>query len=163
MGARGTKSTGHHRGLTPARRAAAVQCFRESGIYARVHEALGVPERTFSDWRRDDPTFQAELDAAARELDMEIGALGRHALQQHIEDAVAGKRITKTRQGTRRIAGGEEEVVTFEETEPVTLNIAAVRTALTRMNPEWTHPRQQVDMRISQVEDVWDSVHEDDK
>ena len=129
------------RGLTPARRKKAVREFSVSGIYARVADALGVDYDTLLLWRRADPSFQEELDVAGEEYDQRICFKYRQAIELHADSVLAGERLPDRYQVDPK-GGGR---VLVQEGEKVPLNAALARTALTRMDPRWTHPKQEVE------------------
>ena len=134
------KGNGLNRGLTQERRETALAAHRQTGCYARTAAAMGIPDRTFRHWLVKDPTFKDELDAQERELDRDIGVLARKRLQEHLE-SVGAMRVT-SRKRTRDKRG---EDFTEEVEERVEANVAMVRTALTKMDPTWTHPKQEVE------------------
>ena len=151
-------SRGHMRGLTKERRATALAAYRRTGIFARVYESMGVPERTFFGWMERDPTFREELEAEGRKLDSEIGQLARNAVQQHLEDVLAKKRVKRTQQAIVQRTG---EVRSLESDEPVELNVALARTALTKMDRAWTHPDTKQEVTVKTVGDAIDELSDD--
>ena len=123
-------------GLTPERRQAALGGYRESGVYAHVAKAMGVGESTFHNWRKVHPDFDEELKAIGREIDLRIGHLYRSATEQHALDVLARKRVIRHQQALDR----DGQVHTLEHQEPTVLNVSLARTALTKLDPEWTRP-----------------------
>ena len=143
---------GHSRGLTKERRKMALRIFAETATYARVYEALGVDAETLKRWRDANPDFQAELDEAERQYDRRIGELARTRLDEHLQ-SIGTMRVTRRRH-TRDNKG--EAYVEVDE-EPVEANVAMVRTALTKLDRDWTHPRNDVNVNVSTAEKVWDA------
>ena len=120
------------RGLTKEKREAVLVAYSATGIIARAAAAVGVCEKTIRNWRDADPTFAAELVEAARICDQRIGHLARRALEMELEAYVNREPIVEqalTRTG---------EVRTLHQHRP--LNVAAVRTALTKLDPAWVKP-----------------------
>ena len=142
---------GGQRGLTKERRASLIEHVRATGVYAHAYRALKIPRGTFDHWRRHDPTFQSELDEACRELDREIGTLGRRALHKALDDFIEGRPVP-----TPTVINKTGEVVDLDM--PRELNVAAVRTALTKLDPTWTHPTQAHDVKLTMTEQVWDEA-----
>ena len=125
-------------GLTPARRARALEHYGVSGLYARVYEALGVCQNTFTRWRKENPDFQAELDEVGRAVDRRIGELARSVLEQRLEDMRDRRRPSQ-----QAIVQRTGEVVELEG--PPEYDVASIRTGLTKLDPSWTHPKQEVE------------------
>ena len=141
---------GTGRGLTDERMEAAVAAYRATGIYARAAEAVGISARRFAEWRKEHPPFQEALDAAGREYDAHIGTIARRALHQELEACLNGVpewEDALTRDGTK---------VRLERSRR--LNVAAARTALTKLNPEWTHPKQDVALTVTTAGALLDAL-----
>ena len=153
--ARGTTRThkAAHIGLTPARRAKATAAFRETGIYARAAEACGVADETLTSWRKKHPDFDAELTEAGRALDAEIGTLARNVLKDELEAFSRGDTVP-----TPVLAPKSERVVVLDM--PRSMNVAAVRTALTKLDPAWTHPKQEI--QVNQFSTALDALQKDE-
>ena len=134
------KQAGKQRGLTDLRRKAILGQVRTHGCYARAYEALGIPHSTFYLWLEAHPDFHDELRAATAEVDARVGQKARHALEGHFDDVLSRATVRRTREAPIAVAGGGQEVVTLVEEEPVELNPALVRTALTKLDRAWTHP-----------------------
>ena len=119
-------------GLTQARRAAAVAAYARCGVFARVAEHLGVDGRTLRRWREESPDFDAELKAAGEQLDIRIGELARHKLEEYFESVgdmlVVEEKDTVSNQGKN---------YTEVRRQRVLLNPAFVRMALTKLDPDW--------------------------
>ena len=131
------------RGLTKARWKKAVRVYETCGLYARVSEALGVDHETLLRWRQATPEFQADLDAAAERYDSHIGSLARSALEMSIQRQLDGAKLPDryavSRTGERFLA---------EEGAPYEVDAAKLRTALTKLDPSWTHPKKEVDVTV---------------
>ena len=125
------------RGLTKERWKQAVRAYSRCGIYARVAEALGVDDETLRNWRHANPEFQADLDEAERRYDRSIGELARTALQKDLDAYIAGEPVLE------EVMNAKGDIATLKK--PRHLNIAAVRTGLTKMDREWTHPKVEVE------------------
>ena len=138
------------RGLTPERRVSALRAYSESGVYARVCEALGISEDTLKVWRDADPSFQAELDEAGRQCDRRIGQLARKALEVDLAAYLAGEPLLEEVMNAKGIVKALKK--------PRPLNVGMVRTALTKLDPSWTHPVQQVDVTVTTVGEALDAI-----
>ena len=125
--------------LTPVRREKVLRAFRDTGIYARAAAAAGVDDSTLRTWRTDNPDFQAELDMLRAAYDLEVGQKARCALSQELDRFIAGEPIHE-----QAVVQRDGSVVTLEQ--PRQLNVSAVRTALTKLDRDWTHPKQEVDV-----------------
>ena len=134
------KKRAAERGLTPIRRRKAIRAFADTGIYVRAADACGVDEDTLANWRKKHPDFQAELDEAGCEYDRRVGMKARCALEQQLDRQLSGDRRPSrygvTQQGDR---------VLVEEGDLYEVDAAKLRTALTKLDPSWTHPRQEVE------------------
>ena len=128
-----------HLGLTPTRREKLICAFRASGVYARAAEAAGVAESTLRDWRAQHPDLDAELLVLGEEYDREIGQKARCALSEELDRFLAGDPVAE-----QVVVQKSGEVVTLAQ--PRHLNVAAVRTALTKLDRTWTHPPQEVEV-----------------
>ena len=128
---------GRARGLTKERWRAALCAHLRTGIYARTAAAIGVTYETLRTWRRECPEFEAELQAVDRQVDERIGHLGRAALEQELEDYVSRRPLVEEQ------SDGQGGKVALQKDR--TLNVAAARTALTKLNREWTHPKTEVE------------------
>ena len=138
------------RGLTPERRVSALRAYAESGVYARVAEALGVHEDTLHRWRNADPDFQAALDEAGRQHDLRIGQLARKALEVDLTAYLNGEPLRE------QVMNAKGDIATLDKPRP--LNVGMVRTALTKLDPSWTHPVQQVDVTVTTVGEALDAI-----
>ena len=124
-------------GPTDALLDAAVAAYGRDPCYRRVAAHIGVPERTFRRWR-EDPTLAARFAEASARYDRRIGELARSVLEQ---------RLTDMRDRRRPV----EEVVLQKSGEVVErklapeYDVATIRTALTKLDPSWTHPKQEVE------------------
>lgn len=125
-------------GLTKERRAKAIESFREYAVYARAADAVGVSRSRFDEWRTEHPDFQAELDEAARQYDLNVGQLARCALTKHLNEYL--NETPTWAEGIVQKTGQKAKLRSERD-----LNIAAIRTGLTKLDPDWTHPRQQVE------------------
>lgn len=134
------KARAPHNGLTAARRRKALRAFAETGIYRRAAEACAVDEDTLLHWRRGHPDFEAEMDEAGREYDQRIGMKARCALEQQLDRQLAGDRRPDRYGVTQK---GDRVLV--EQGDLYEVDAAKLRTALTKLDPEWTHPRQKVE------------------
>ena len=139
-------------GLTPARREAAITAFSRLGVYARVAEHLGVCESTLRKWKQADAEFRAELEEAGRTLDLTIGQLGRSALYKELAAFLAGEPVRE------QVATKNGRVLTLVQPRP--LNVAAVRLALTKLDPTWTHPKQETELTLKTAGELIDELPE---
>ena len=137
-------------GLTPERWVSAVSAYLRYGVFARVAQELDVTERTLYDWREKHPDFQAALDEAGRHHDTRIGQLARKALEVDLEAYLAGEPLRE------QVMNAKGDIATLDK--PRVLNIGAVRTALTKLDPAWTHPKQQVDVTVTSVGQALDAL-----
>ena len=135
-------------GLTPARRAKALEYYAASGLYARVYESLGVHQSTFERWRKQHPDFQAELDAVGAAVDRRIGELARSVLEQRLIEM--RDRVRPRQQGIVQKTG---QVVELEQ--PHHYDIATIRTGLTKLDPLWTHPPKE---NLAKVEETLEEL-----
>ena len=134
-------------GLTPERREQALALYRQCGVYTRVAAAMEVSTDALRDWRRQHPDFQAELDEASREYNLEVGQLARTRLWQHLAEDVGTMQVVEERETHDSQGNPYTEV----KRERIGLNAALARTALTKLDPAWTHPaqKQEVEVRVS--------------
>ena len=135
-------------GLTPARRAKALQCYASSGLYARVFEALGIDQTTFWRWRKQHPDFQAELDAVGEAVDRRIGELARSVLEQRLIEM-------RDRVRPRQQAIVQRTGKTVELEQPHHYDVATIRTGLTKLDPSWTHPLKE---NLAKVEETLEEL-----
>ena len=141
------------RGLTKERWKTAIRVYSQCGIYARVAEQIGVDQETLKIWRDANPEFQADLDAAGAEYDSKIGSLARSALEMSIQRQLDGAKLPDryavSRTGERFLAeeGGLYEV-----------DAAKLRTALTKLDPSWTHPKKEVDVTVKTPGELLDAL-----
>lgn len=142
-------------GLTPARRAKAVELYRASGILARVYEGMNVSRTQFYDWRKDNPDFQAELDSVADEVDLRIGQKARCALEMRLDDILARRRPTE-----QAIIQRTGQVV--ELLQPAQYDQGAVNRGLHRLDPRWTTPPKEAVSGGESLEELLRRTDEED-
>ena len=100
-------------GLTPTRRARAIELYRASGILARVWEEMNVSRTQFFYWRKEHPDFQAELDSVSDEVDRRIRSEGLEqlsdggALDALVRDVLAANpaQVEQYRAGREKLLG----------------------------------------------------------
>ena len=131
--------------LTKARRRAAVQSYAHCGSFARACEHMGIHVSTLWRWRRDNPDFEAELREAGEEYNVRVGHLARSTLEQHLEAARSAIPADGVVRSRRQAVTKEGEVVWLETEEAYQLSPALVRIALTKLDPAWTHPKEQIE------------------
>lgn len=136
MGAR--QGTVHgRRGPTDEALDSAVRAFARSNSYVRTAEALGVDVSTLRRWRQD-PEFQARFDEAERRHDRKIGRLAKSVLEQRLTD------MLERRSPTEEVVLQKSGAV-VERKLAADYDVATIRTALTKLDPSWTHPKQEVE------------------
>ena len=150
-------------GLTDLRRERAIQQMERTGILEEAAKAAGVTRSTLFRWRKEHPEFQEELTEACERKTDRIGRKARDAIEMHLDDVRSRKRIRRTRSGIVQKTG---QVKQLREEEPVEMNMAAVRTALTKWDPAWTHPPKDVRdgqgaILTAQLEQIWADMEAD--
>lgn len=111
--------------------------WRKGGTQTAAAKACGVCETTIRNWHREYPKYREAVKEAIDEFAATVGQSAHAALADHIEAAARGDMVL-TKQGV-------EAGKTVELHERVALNPALARLALTRADPRFTHPRQQVE------------------
>lgn len=157
--AKGKEAT-PRRGLTPARRAKALAAMRDSGIFSRVAESLGVPFNTLHSWMVRHPDFRAEMDVIRDEIDQRVGQKAVNVLEHHLDNILEGRPVKRRRQAAVKVQGGGESIEWLEEEETPEINPALVKMGLTKLDPRWTHPKQEHEVTLNEVEKVWNEMAE---
>ena len=111
--------------------------WREHGTSQKAADACGKSRRTVRDWLRDDPHYRELVMAAIDEYAAMAGQETHNALLEHVRSAARGDFV----QTKRGVEAGKE--VNIEER--VALNPALARLLLTRADPRFTHPRQEIE------------------
>lgn len=119
--------------LTGKRLQAALGAFRKRGMYTDAARAARVHPSTLWHWRKSDPEVQARFDGAEAELVERIGRKAITAVEQHLDDVLAGKR----RSDRYGIVQKEGKTLLIQKGETIELNVNLVRTALMRYEPAW--------------------------
>lgn len=125
----------HKRDLAKAK---SLSGWREHGTSQKAADACGKSRRTVRDWLRSDPEYREQVMAAIDEYAAEAGQETHNALLEHVRAAQRGDYVV-----TKRGVGENGKPVNLEER--VALNPAIARLLLTRADPRFTHPKQQVE------------------
>lgn len=104
---------------------------------AAAARAVERDERTIRNWLRGDEAYREAVREAIDEYAATAGQETHNALLAHVRAAVAGE-LVLVRQG---VEGGKP----VEVRERVTLNPALCKLLLTRADPRFTHPKQEVE------------------
>ena len=130
---------------TSASHAAREACKRKSLSGWRMHGtskhaavACGKARRTVEEWYRHDPVYREAVNAAIDEYAATAGQETHNALLEHVRAAARGDMVL-----TKRGVGENGKPVNLEER--VALNPALARLLLTRADPRFTHPKQEVE------------------
>ena len=153
-------------GLNAVRRRKVLEGYREHANYTRAAEAAGVSYGALWYWRRDNPDFQAELDALGSQYDEQVGHLARNVLRQHLDDVIERRTIEKRRQIPVTLGKDRDRVEIHDtvDTEPMHINASLVRMALNKLDPEYTTPPKQVDtLKDAEVQADLDAADAADK
>ena len=129
-------------GLTPARRAKALEQMRTTGVFEHAARAAGVTHTALHQWRKKHPDFDAELREAQECVIARAGTKAIHALEQHVDGVLAGERYEDKYAPAPGLPG---ERILVQRGDKVPLNVAAARTLLTGYAPRFTHPKQEVE------------------
>ena len=116
---------------------ASLNGWRREGTGMAAAKAGDVCERTIRDWYREDPEYHEAVDAALDEYALTVGQRTHSAIDQHVDAAARGDMVL-VKQGIE--AGKPVEIY-----ERVSLNPGLARLALTRADPRFTHPKQQLE------------------
>ena len=111
--------------------------WREHGTRQGAADACGRCHTTISEWWRNDPEYKAAVAEAVEEYAATAGRETHNALVEHVRAAARGDYVVTKR--------GIEAGKTVSLEERVTLNPALARLVLTRADPRFTHPRQEVE------------------
>ena len=129
-------------GLTDERREIAVAQMQQTGIFADAAAAVGVSISALSYWRSEHPDFEAELQAARRNVEVRAGQKAVHALEAHLEAVLNGERLEDR---YAPVPGKPGERVLVQRGDKIPLNVNAARTLITAYRPELTHPKTEVE------------------
>lgn len=135
-----------------AKKAKSLGGWRECGTGLAAAKRAGVCERTVRGWFRNDPAYRAMANEAIEEYAATAGQETHNVLLDHVRAAQRGDMVL-TKQGTE--AGKPTEL--YERT---TLNPALARLLLTRADPRFTHPKQDVELSVRTLGDVLDEAPE---
>ena len=111
--------------------------WRNQGTGVGAGKAAGVRESTIRDWHRTDPDYREAVKAAIDEYAATAGQETHNALLEHVRAAARGDMVV-TKRGTE---GGKPTQLE----ERVALNPALARLLLTRADPRFTHPKQELE------------------
>ena len=126
--------------------AKAVEIFEDRGMYADVAKAMNVGVSTLREWRKKHPQLEADFDAAYERLCSRIARKYVRAIEKHVDDVLAGKRLPD-RYG---IVQKEGKRILIQRGEPIRLDVALAKMALTRAQPKWiTTPRDETDKSLA--------------
>lgn len=112
--------------------------WRVHGTSKHAAAACGKARRTVEEWVRNDPEYRAAVAAAIDEYAATAGQETANALLEHVRAAARGDYVV-----TKRGVGETGKPVNLEER--VALNPALARLLLTRADPRFTHPKQEVE------------------
>ena len=112
--------------------------WRIHGTSKHAAAACGKARRTVEEWVRNDPDYRAAVAAAIDEYAVTAGQETANALLEHVRAAARGDYVV-----TKRGVGENGKPVNLEER--VALNPALARLLLTRADPRYTHPKQEVE------------------
>ena len=111
--------------------------WREHGTRDGAAKACGRCINTIAAWWRDDAEYRAAVNDAIEEYANTAGRETHNALVEHVRSAQRGDMVV-TKRG---IEGGKP----VEIEERVALNPALARLILTRADPRFTHPKQEME------------------
>ena len=137
----GKRAQAPHLGPTPARKKAVLEAYERTGRVDMSAAAIGVAERTLQEWRQFDADFEAEWREAGNRCDIRIGTKARMALEQHLDDVLERKRVRRKRQEALK----DGTVVDLVDDEPASAHPALIRTGLTKLDPQYTHPKTEIE------------------
>ena len=120
-----------------AKKRKSLRGWRVHGTAQHAAEACGVGYSTVRDWHRNDPEYRQQVAEAIDEYAETAGRETHNALLEHVRSAARGDMVL-TKSGTE---GGKETTLH----ERVALNPAVARLLLTRADPRFTHPKQEVE------------------
>ena len=112
--------------------------WRKHGTSKHAAAACGKARRTVEEWYRHDPEYRGQVNAAIDEYAATAGQETHNALLEHVRSAARGDYVV-----TKRGTGENGKPINLEER--VALNPALVRLLLTRADPRFTHPKQEVE------------------
>ena len=112
--------------------------YREHGSNVQAAKAAGVDESTLRLWRRKHPEFEAAVQVALDECAEQDGQLGVSVLRQHLQDALARTPVYED-----AIVQRTGQIVSLRR--PFVLNSTLVKTALTRYDTRFTHPKTEIE------------------
>ena len=124
---------------------ASLKGWRREGTQTAAAKAGGVCDRTISNWYRAFPEYREQVDAAIDEYATTVGQRTHAAIGEHVDAARRGEMVL-VKQGTE---GGKP----VEIYERVALNPALARLALTRADPRFTHPKQELEHSNQRITD----------
>ena len=135
-----------HAGLTAARRATCLAQMAETGVLAHAAESCGVSEATVRLWMKTHPDFDEAMRGLAEQVAQRMGQKALNVAEQHLDACLSGKPMMALRRkdGVRNLKGGGQEVVTMYEEIPIEANPLIVKLGLTRLDPRFTHPKQEL-------------------
>ena len=111
--------------------------WREHGTAEHAAKACGAGRTTVLGWFRNDAEYRQRVNEAIDEFAATAGQETHNALLEHVRAAARGDLVT-TKEGTE---GGKP----VELRERVSVNPAIARLLLTRADPRFTHPKQEVE------------------
>ena len=123
----------------------ALDGYRTAGSNVQAAKAAGVCEATLRNWRRDHPEFEAEVRKAIDENAERQGHLAVSAIHKHLSGYVEGATELVIIEDEEVLKDGTRVPTRRIEKRPVTLNPTVLTRALTRYDPRYTHPKQEVE------------------
>ena len=123
----------------------ALDGYREHGSNWKAAAAAGVAEATLRLWRKKYPDFAAAVDEAIDECAIRQGQLAVSAIDKHLKDYVHGAAGEEVEETVVTDKDGNTTTSTKTVRRPAALNASVLSRALTRMDPRYTHPKQEVE------------------
>ena len=131
----------------------ALEGYREHGSNRKAAECAGVSEHCLRHWRKKYPEFEAAVQVALDECAERDGQLAQSVLRKHLEDAAAGMPLHED-----AIVQRTGKIVALRR--PFVVNPTLVKTALTRYDTRFTHPKTEVDVNVKTVGELIDELPE---
>ena len=116
----------------------ALDGYREHGSNVKAAERAGVNEACLRYWRREHPEFEAQVQVALDECAERDGQLAVSVLRKHLSEAASGATLVEDAINQRT-----GEIVALRR--PFLVNPTLVKTALTRYDTRFTHPKTEIE------------------
>lgn len=129
---------------------AAIRAMENRGSDNGVAKEIGCSPTSIANWRVRYPDFSDDLDAAYDRYIDAVAEKGVSALHKHLDeylDQAEEEVTTRTVRQEHNPKTGAIETLTTSTTvvQRVRANPTLVKTALTKRDPSWTHPKQEVE------------------